>query len=79
MASVHPPQDLVQLPLTVPAGAQPGQVIQFQAPNGQMLQVQVPAGAPPGGQFGVMVPADAPASPAPAAQVSLAYFVVPAS
>eukprot|EP00959_Pyramimonas_sp_CCMP1952_P199305 4169063-Pyramimonas_sp.AAC.1 len=50
MASMQP--SLVQLSVTVPAGVQSGQIIQFQAPNGQMVQVPVPAGVPPGGQFG---------------------------
>ena len=38
-------------PVIVPMNAPPGSSIQAQAPNGQMMMVQVPPGVPPGSQM----------------------------
>jgi len=46
----------MQMRVQMPPGVRPGQVIQVQAPSGQILQVAAPAGVPPGGTFLVNVP-----------------------
>ena len=40
-----------------PPGLKPGDMVQVAGPGGQMMQVPVPVGVPPGGQFMVQVPA----------------------
>lgn len=47
---------MAQLRLTVPPGVQPGQTMQFQTPEGEVMSVQVPPGVPPGGSFVFTVP-----------------------
>ena len=42
--------------LVCPPGLQPGQLMQFQAPSGQMLQIPLPAGVAPGQAFHVQIP-----------------------
>jgi len=44
------------IPVAVPAGADPGAVIQFQIPDGRWIQVTVPQGAGPGSTLSVEVP-----------------------
>jgi hypothetical protein len=48
---------MVKMQVTLPPGVVAGQVIQLKAPSGQTVQVAVPQGVPPGGQFLVSVPA----------------------
>ena len=43
--------------VTVPEGVLPGQMVQVQAPSGQMVQVQVPAGLQPGQPLQIQMPA----------------------
>ena len=42
---------------TCPTGLKPGDALQVAGPAGQMMQVQVPQGVAPGGQFAVQMPA----------------------
>ena len=43
--------------VTCPIGLKPGDALQVAGPAGQMMQVQVPQGVAPGGQFAVQMPA----------------------
>ena len=43
--------------VTCPIGLKPGDALQVGGPAGQMMQVQVPLGVAPGGQFAVQMPA----------------------
>ena len=43
--------------VTCPIGLKPGDALQVAGPAGQMMQVQVPLGVAPGGQFAVQMPA----------------------
>ena len=68
----HPPAAAaapIQVNVTVPEGAEPGQKLRVQVPDGRTVVVTVPPGAPPGAQLQVQVapaPAPAPAAAAPA-------------
>ena len=42
---------MMNLTVQVPAGAPPGALVQFTAPNGQPVQAQIPQGLGPGAQF----------------------------
>ena len=44
----------------VPQGCVAGQMLQIQAPSGQVLQVQIPQGMVPGSVFHVQVPSAQP-------------------
>ena len=41
---------MMNLTVQVPAGAPPGALVQFTAPNGQPVQAQIPQGLGPGAQ-----------------------------
>ena len=69
--TMPPPQQLMAVPMqkpalpvagtcvvaTCPTGLKPGDALQVAGPAGQMMQVQVPLGVAPGGQFAVQMPA----------------------
>ena len=42
---------MMNLTVQVPAGAPPGALVQFTAPNGQPVQAQIPQGLGPGAQL----------------------------
>lgn len=50
-------QPVASMIVTVPEGATPGQLIQFRAEDGRMMQVPVPEGAEPGSEFKVQLSA----------------------
>ena len=54
MAQVMP-SAMTNLTVQVPEGAPPGTLVQFTAPNGQPVQVQIPPGLGPGAQFTIAV------------------------
>ena len=60
--------------VTCPIGLKPGDALQVAGPAGQMMQVQVPLGVAPGGQFAVQMPA-APVGMAAQPGVAIAALV----
>jgi hypothetical protein len=58
----------------IPAGAAPGSVIRFAAPNGSMMEVVVPPGAAPGSTVFIQLPA---AAPPPSADNTMIEVTVP--
>ena len=73
MAQVMPGAT-TNITVQVPDNAPPGTLVQFTAPNGQPVQVQIPPGLAPGAQFQIAVPA-APQAAAPAGPVGPVVLV----
>lgn len=59
------PAGTVMMQIEIPPGVAPGQLLQVQAPSGQMIQVAVPDGMAPGQQLQFRAPAAPAPSPAP--------------
>ena len=49
------PSATTNITVQVPEGAPPGTMVQFTAPNGQPVQVQIPPGLGPGAHFQIAV------------------------
>ena len=57
VATPMPVQQNTTVMVTCPPGLKPGDALQVAGTDGQMVQVQVPQGIQPGGQFMVQMPA----------------------
>eukprot|EP00404_Azadinium_spinosum_P022452 CAMPEP_0180633874 /NCGR_PEP_ID=MMETSP1037_2-20121125/41816_1 /TAXON_ID=632150 /ORGANISM="Azadinium spinosum, Strain 3D9" /LENGTH=263 /DNA_ID=CAMNT_0022654949 /DNA_START=231 /DNA_END=1023 /DNA_ORIENTATION=- len=56
-APAEAPKEPVRMQIQVPAGVMPGQMLQAQTPEGQIVQVAVPEGMAPGSMLLIEVPA----------------------
>ena len=74
---VSTPTAMQMMQVNCPPGSTPGSMVQVQAPNGEQMHVQVPAGVGPGMPFQIQVLGATPAQAQPMAVAEAQPMVKP--